>query len=233
VTISDTVSNNIEATRVIPEGVTISDTVTGADETLLVPIVAEALSERELFSRKFKLTIKCSGYVDLTPALLSLQGRLGSLGSTWVSCVIPDTSVLSAIASRYNSGTIDLIFHYQYYRNGILELEKEFARVQIDKDTDVGSYRLDEGANNRSITLEGLNNKPYTSSRTIIINEESIEKKITHDDGSFVVTICEFNPYLRPGCAVQQGATDYTAVSISYSLSVDSQQTSINTGTKI
>lgn len=154
-----------------------------------------------------------SGLSRLTIPMSSFQGRFRSGDPSYLSVVTPGFSQSSDITNRVDEEDPPELSVYMVktYADGNQISELMMA-------VDLEDVRIDQGAVNQSITLEGHRTNTYTA-KSVTLSGASYKNL---EDGSLRYR-CSPDLYLRPGDTVTVNGDTFTANYISIAMSVDSQ----------
>jgi hypothetical protein len=154
-----------------------------------------------------------SGLSRLTIPMSSFQGRFQSGDPSFLSIVTPGLSQSSDITDRVDEDDPPELSVYMVktYADGN-QISEQIMAVDLE------DMRIDEGAVNQSITLEGHRTNTYMA-KSITLTGASYKNL---GNGSLRYR-CSPNLYLRPGDTVTVNGETFTANYISIAISVDSQ----------
>jgi hypothetical protein len=154
-----------------------------------------------------------TGLSALTIPMSSFQGRFKSGDPSYLSIVTPGMSLASDITARVDETNPPELSVYMVktYADGNQISELIMA-------VDLEDMRIDQGAVNQTLTLEGHRTNTYTS-KSITLQGASYKN---YYDGSTLYR-CSPDLYLRPGDVVTVNGETFTANNISIAISVDSQ----------
>jgi hypothetical protein len=149
------------------------------------------------------LTGAPDGLADIVIPMESFQARHRSGDPTYLSVVIPGIDNAAAIAARSNG---ELIIHMSKAMGGIIYHTEEILRVSLE------TIRTDEGAINRSITLDGHKTTTYQTKTVALegVNYHSI------NGGKKLYRCATPNIYLRPGDTAAYGGDSFIVGLITY-----------------
>lgn len=210
-----------------PMAVTASLSITSATASFIVTPAALAavasLSAGDILSFidiNYIITYVCyltpsvaSGLSELTIPMSSFQGRFKSGDPSFLSVVTPGFSQSSDITNRIgeNDPPELAVYMVKTYKDGNQIAELIMA-------VDLEDVRIDQGAVNQSITLEGHRTNTYTA-KSVTLTGASYKNL---EDGSLRYR-CSPDLYLRPGDTVTVNGETFTANNITIAMSVDSQ----------
>jgi len=154
-----------------------------------------------------------SGLSRLTIPMSSFQGRFSSGDPSYLSVVTPGFSQSSDITNRVDEEDPPELSVYMVKTYADGNQISELIMV-----VDLEDVRIDQGAVNQSITLEGHRTNTYTA-KSVTLSGASYKNL---EDGSLRYR-CSPDLYLRPGDTVTVNGDTFTANYISMAMSVDSQ----------
>lgn len=161
-------------------------------------------------ARRYYFTL--TGNPDIEIPISSFQCRRRNGESTYLQVVIPGIDYSAEIADR-SSG--DMVIEMSYWFGGVDNYRTEIARGTLD------GIRIDEGGQNKSITLTGYKTETLVT-KTVDIESESTYRSVSAD-GKITHRFAEPDIYVNPGDTVTIGTDELVVSMMTYSISVSSQ----------
>lgn len=155
----------------------------------------------------FTLTGVADGVDDVVIPISSFQSRIKSGDPTYLSVVIPGTDWSSAINARLNG---ELIVKMGYLLNDEIVLSEIVSQVTME------SIRIDEGAINQSITLDGHKTEIFTHKEVDLKNPIYMNL-----DAGKLRYRCTPDLYLKPGDTANINNDSFIVDTVSFSVSAE------------
>lgn len=147
---------------------------------------------------------------DIMIPMSSFQARRKSGEPTFLSVVLPGTSMKSDIEARVNG---EMIIEMAYELNGTIEYREEILRVDFER------LREDTGGRNQSLTLQGHKTESFVG-KTIWLTDVMYKRD---DDGDLAYRCASCDLYLNPGDTARYGSDSFTVNQIVLSISPEMQ----------
>ena len=148
-----------------------------------------------------------TGDPDVEIPISSFQSRLRSGSDTYLSVVVPGFEFASDIDDRSDG---QMVIEAVNLIDGVIRKRNEVVRVNLS------TIRIDEGPNNKKITLTGYRQKTYTP-KTVELKNPTYKLL---NDGKLRYRFSEHNQSLNPGDTVTISGDSFAANVISYYVAV-------------